>query len=204
MRFENFILKEELENYYISDGDESPKKAVIFTSRLGNNSETHTNTVNRFTELFKKNKINCYIAYTDDSYIIKGKENKITIFNIDDKKGFEIDPKTTVIINRASVAYKTSSLDIISQLEKNHFFCVNTRECLETCSDKFRTYVKLTDLGIDTPRTAMVRNEESIEHSHESVGGKFPVILKTVTGTQGKGVFIAESKKNLLSVLQTI
>lgn len=50
----------------------------------------------------------------------------------------------------------------------------------------------------------MVRNEESIEHSHQAVGGKFPVILKTITGTQGKGVFIAESWKNLLSVLQTI
>lgn len=202
MRLEKFILKEELENYYISDGSYTAKRAVLFTSRLGNSK--HTNTVESFVKLFKEKGIETYIAYTDDSYLIKDKNEKFSVFNIDDDKGFVIDPKDTIIINRASVAYQTSSLDIISQLEKNHFFCVNTRECLETCSDKFRTYVKLIDLGIETPRTSMVRNEQSIENAHKSVGNKFPVILKTVTGTQGKGVFIAESKKSLLSVLQTI
>lgn len=202
MRLETFILKEELENYYISDGNDTAKKAVLFTSRLGNSK--HTNTVESFVKLFKEKGVESYIAYTEDSYLIKGKDEKLKIFNIDDKEGFSIDPIDTLIINRASVAHQTSSLDIISQLEKNHFFCVNTRECLETCSDKFRTYVKLIDLGIYTPRTSMVRNEQSIERAHNSVGNKFPVILKTVTGTQGKGVFIAESKKSLLSVLQTI
>lgn len=202
MRLENYLIKEQMDNYYKTDGEDKARRVVMFTSKLGNNQ--YTNTIKNFIDILKEQDIEYYVAYTDDSYLSKSEDGKLRVFNIDDDKGFEIEPKNTLIINRASVAYQTSSLDIISQLEKNHFFCINSRECLEMCSDKFRTFVKLSDLGIETPKTVMVRNEESIEHALQSVGGKFPVILKTITGTQGKGVFIAESWKNLLSVLQTI
>lgn len=201
MRLDTFLLKEQLENYYTLDGNDYAKRVVMFTSKLG--KDQHTNTIQNFIDILKGQKIDYYVAYTDDSYLVKD-DGKLKIYNVDDKDGFEINSKDTLIINRASVAYQTSSLDIISQLEKNHFYCINNRECLEVCGDKFRTYVKLSDLNISTPKTSMVRNEESIKHAHEYVGGKFPVILKTITGTQGKGVFIAESWKNLLSVLQTV
>ena len=40
---------------------------------------------------------------------------------------------------------------------------------------------KLMELGISTPKTLMVRNEEGLEHAFNSVGGKFPIVLKTIT-----------------------
>lgn len=130
MRLETFLLKEQLENYYKTDGEDYARRVVMFTSKLGN--DQHTNTIQNFIEILKGQKIDYYIAYTDDSYLVK-KDGKLKVFNVDDDEGFEIEPKNTLIINRASVAYQTSSLDIISQLEKNHFFCINNRECLEMC-----------------------------------------------------------------------
>lgn len=195
-------LNEALENYFISDGLSEASRVVMFTSRLS--KDQHTNTIEEITEILKEKKIKYYIAYTDDAYLARDDDNILKVYNVDDDKGFEIYPKNTLIINRASVAFQRSSLDIISRLEKSHFFCINSRECIEICGDKFRTYIKLTDLGIESPKTAMVRNEESLKKAHENVGGKYPVVLKTVTGTKGKGVFIAESWKNMLSAMQAI
>lgn len=185
-------------------GHDKCEKAVFFASKVNKNSQT--NTLEGFLEYFKKNNIECYVAYTEDAYITRDKkdDNLLRIFNIDDKEGFLIDSKNTIIINRASTASFKATLDLISQLEKNHFYCCNSRETIEICDDKFRTYVKLSELNLSTPKTIMVRNVEGIEHALKFIGNKFPVILKTIQGTQGNGVFIAESEKNLKSVLQTI
>lgn len=204
MRLEEFLLNESINNFYLTDGNDRCEKAVIFTS--GKNKDNATNTVKSFTKIFDKMGIEYYIAFAEDAYITRDKkgDNILRIFNVDDNEGFVINSKNTLIINRAAVAYQRSSLDLVSQLEKNHFFCVNSRSCLEICGDKFRTGTKLMELGISTPRTLMVRSEEGLEHAFKSVGGKFPVVLKTITGTQGKGVFISESWKNMKSTLQTI
>ena len=36
------------------------------------------------------------------------------------------------------------------------------------------------------------------------IGGKYPVVMKTLTGTQGIGVSLIESEKSLISVAQSL
>lgn len=201
MNFKKF-LNEELENFYLTNGNEKAKRAVVFTARAA--GKEHTNTVQQFEKYFKKHDIKFYVAYNEDAYIVKGKDDILRVYNVEDNKGFEIYSKDTLILNRASVAKQTSMMDLITKLEKSHFFCCNSRECIEICGDKFRTGLRLMDLGLPTPKTSSVRSEKNLERAHKEVGGKFPVVLKTIYGTKGKGVFIAESWKNMLSVLQTI
>ena len=61
MRLKHFLVESQEESFI--------KRAVIFTARLG--KDQYTNTVSRFIKLFEKENIKCFIAYTDDSYLIK-------------------------------------------------------------------------------------------------------------------------------------
>ena len=44
----------------------------------------------------------------------------------------------------------------------------------------------------------LVSNENNIKTTLDKVGGKFPIILKTLTGTQGVGVIKIESYEGLV------
>lgn len=206
MRFRSFVNESTMKNFFFDiDDPEDMGKAktiVVFTSRATENSKTKT--IENVLKFGEKNNITIKIAYVEDSYIYINEEKQIFISNVDDEKPTLIHPKNTLIICRASVANTTASLDVITQLEKLRFFCLNSRYCIETCADKFRTSMRLVEQGIPTPKTAIVRTVEGIEHAHQQIGGKFPVVVKTIFGTKGKGVFIVESEKSLKSSLQTL
>jgi len=160
-------------------------------------------TAKSIKETCDKKKVPCYVAFAEDGYLSR-KDGKIRIHNIDDERGFEINAANTVIITRGSVAKSQSSLDLLSQIERNNIFCVNYRSTLEQCSDKYRTSLVLADAGISTPKCTIVNNEKGLEIAFEKMGKKFPIILKTLTGSKGVGVFVADSWEGLKSTLQAI
>ena len=57
---------------------------------------------------------------------------------------------------------------------------------------------------VPTPRTAYVSNEKNLKTALDKIGGKFPVILKTLTGTQGVGVIKVESYEGLVATVQAM
>ena len=50
----------------------------------------------------------------------------------------------------------------------------------------------------------LLNNEESVQDAHKRIGGNFPVIIKTITGTQGIGVSIVNDYKSMISVIQSL
>jgi glutathione synthase/RimK-type ligase-like ATP-grasp enzyme len=54
------------------------------------------------------------------------------------------------------------------------------------------------------PNTVIVPNEDFIDISLEKIGNKFPVVIKTLSGTKGIGVFIVSDYNSLRPILQTI
>ena len=89
-------------------------------------------------------------------------------------------------------------------LEKHGFFCINSLQAIEICENKYITGEKLLNAGLNTPRTALVQNKDSIDKALEDIGGEFPVIVKTLSGAGGVGVSIIESYESLTSTLQTL
>lgn len=120
------------------------------------------------------------------------------------KKPFKIDSEDTAILTRRGVVRNTYTRDIVSQLEDNNFFVVNTLSSVLACENKYVTSKMLMDAGLPVPKMAMVDGEDSIEPAVEQIGGKFPVILKMLSGSQGIGVSIIDSLASLKSVLQTL
>jgi len=177
---------------------------VIITSRNESKSEKLYVTAQRLVDTCSKKHIPYYVLFIENSHIIKDDNGDYTIHNWNDKKGFQIFPDKTVVINRGSVMQKKSSLNIISQLEKANIFCINNRLAIETCSDKYRTMLKMGAAAITSPKTALLQSMDTLDYALEQLDSDFPYIVKTISGSKGVGVFFSESMKSLTSILQVI
>ena len=131
--------------------------------------------------------------------------SELTIHNYDGK-GTKVNvPKAdTACIVRGGAMQNPSRRGIIKSLEESGVFMINTLECTTDTANKFTTAIKLRKAGIPTPRTALVVNDQSIPIAVEEVGGKFPIIAKTIEGSKGIGVMKIESEESLKSVLQAL
>ncbi len=155
------------------------------------------------SERFKKKcdelGIECYVFELAGGYLLDGKA-----YNKDDKNGFPINPNDTLVLVRGSVINKHSWLDLVTQLERAKYCVVNSRHCLEVCYDKYRTSMFLNDVGLRQPKSVILSDEESIGITLKRLKSKFPIILKTITGTHGVGVMFIESERALNSIVQIL
>jgi ribosomal protein S6--L-glutamate ligase len=91
---------------------------------------------------------------------------------------------------------------IMKHLEKLGVKVLNSGQSMRTASNKIETQIILNDEKIKTPKTTLFINEEQLESAVEAIGGKFPVIVKTIFGTHGVGVIRADSMPSLRSIAQ--
>jgi len=188
---------------FVNEEIDSDIRVIVITSRKKGGG--YYKTSGRIKEKCEKLGLKCYVAYAEECFLDRDDETgKLKIHNNDDKQGFIISKHNTVAIIRNSVTKGQASLDFVSQLERYNIFCVNTRQCIEECYDKYRTYLKMSDAKISTPKTALISSVHGIDAGFKKVGGKFPCIIKTLTGEQGIGVFLVDSQEGMKSTLQTI
>jgi glutathione synthase/RimK-type ligase-like ATP-grasp enzyme len=143
--------------------------------------------------------ITTYNCRINGAYLIRDEDTGvITIHNEGDDKGFELDADTIVFI-RGDVTKKDSYMDLISQIERYGIACNNTRETIEVCCDKFRTYLRLQEIGMNQPKTVLIPNDtpEAVDAAHEALDNKFPMVLKTLSGSKGVGVLLIETERSL-------
>ena len=150
--------------------------------------------------------ITTYNCRINGAYLIRDEDTgMVTIHNEGDEKGFELDADTIVFI-RGDVTKKDSYMDLISQIERYGIACNNTRETIEVCCDKFRTYLRLQEIGMNQPKTVLIPNDtpEAVDAAHEALDNKFPMILKTLSGSKGVGVLLIETERSLQSQVSLI
>jgi ribosomal protein S6--L-glutamate ligase len=155
----------------------------------------------------EKKGFKCIIINTKHA-IITGKDedkNTLTVYNFDGKDSeHTFIGKDTVCITRAGSIEDEAGLSLISAFQNSSAFMLNTRSAMLTCDNKLTTALLFEKFGIPTPKTAFVSNEKNIDDALKLVGNKFPVILKTLTGTQGIGVVKVESYESLVSTIQAL
>ena len=155
----------------------------------------------------EKRKIPCHIVDTKEAWVSKNDLEKGTLLvsNIDGKDNeIELELAKTICFVRAGVLEDETGLALLSTFENAGAFMINTRDGMLTCDNKMSAYISFERDNIPTPRTALISNEKGLLHAHERLGGKYPVIMKTLTGTQGIGVSIVESEKSMVSVAQSL
>lgn len=166
-----------------------------------------SDTIEKMEAICKRRKINFFAVKTSKAQvdISNVAAKKITIKNYDGEgKDATIDPSNTVAVVRGGVMNTDIGVAIMTILQNNGVFMINERGGMELCANKLETAIALKKHGLPHPRTAFVANEENIETAVKEIGGKFPVIVKTLTGAEGIGVSKIESMESLKSVLQTL
>jgi len=113
-------------------------------------------------------------------------------------------PDSTIIVARSGVLKSTHNKEILRTLEAGRYFIVNRLLPMEICENKFSTCQILENAGVPVPRYAILSSEEKMEEAVKTIGGKFPVVMKLLTGSKGIGVSIVDSFNSLKSVFQTI
>jgi len=210
-RFKDFLREQDTSIEKIKQKDvdvpaeESTPDIIVLTNRKEENNDNKLfRTAERMKEVCDQRKIKCYVVFVEDAHILRHEDGNHTIHNSDDKDGFPVLYGQTTAIIRGSIARLRATMDLISQLEKVGIFCINFRETMEVCSDKYRTILRMAETALPAPKTALLQGESTIDFAFETVGGEFPVIVKMLSGSKGVGVFFAESWKSLRGFLQMI
>ena len=190
---------------FISEKVERSNIQVAVLTKL--NADSKAIVSNKILKECKKRNIPCHIINTSEAWVSKNDLEKGTLLvsNIDgEDTEIEFDLSKTICFTRAGVLEDETGLALLSTFENAGAFMINTRNGMLTCDNKMSAYISFERDNIPTPRTALISNEKGLLHAHEKLGGKYPVIMKTLTGTQGIGVSVVESEKSMISVAQSL
>ena len=80
---------------------------------------------------------------------------------------------------------------------------LNDLEGMAVAFDKLRTAEALAYAGVPTPRSILAKDFDNLEFAIDAVGGA-PVVIKPVTGAQGRGVMLAESRAAAVAILENL
>ena len=94
-------------------------------------------------------------------------------------------------------------ISFIKQFEMAGVTVINNSRAVGRAKNKVRTLQRLNKHKIPIPKTYVIRSSEYIDKVVKSIGS-YPVILKSVAGSQGVGVSIVESQRGLRSIIQMI
>jgi gamma-F420-2:alpha-L-glutamate ligase len=94
------------------------------------------------------------------------------------------------------------SLAIVRQLERLGVHVFNGADIIETVRDKLHTHQILAQSGIDTPDTMLAKFPVDMKLIEETIG--FPVVVKTLNGALGIGVFLIESQSAFSDLMELV
>ena len=155
----------------------------------------------------------------DGSYESKRLVEEFKIYNVDVRiiNPTEIDifvnkdNKSSILVNGESLPLpkfvfpRTGSgttyfiKAVIRHFERMGVVVINGSEAIETVKDKLYTQQILAQLNLDIPKTLLLKHPIDVDFVEKHIG--FPVIIKTISGSFGKGVFIADNKKQLSQLI---
>ena len=187
---------------FLNESKKDEKVEILILSANGDSS-----TIESFLKESKKKKIVCNSVNVKSIKLEKVfNGHVIRTIEEDGKEGKKIliRPENTVIVPRRGVISSTYTKGILRELENSRYFCINTLQSIELCESKYLTSDVLVANNLPVPRYSLISREEDLDEALKKVGGKFPVILKLLEGTQGIGVSIVDSYASLKSVYQTI
>lgn len=94
------------------------------------------------------------------------------------------------------------SLAIARQMERMGVKIFNTSSTIETVADKLHTHQVLVENALPTPATMLAKFPVNIELVEQKLG--FPVVVKTLLGSNGSGVFLIEDAARFHDLMELI
>ncbi len=156
---------------------------------LEKKTDFNSYTSNRFNQIARKMNIRLKLISPEEIDLIVTREDKKSIIY----KGDIIELPDCVIPRIGTITYY--SLAIIRQLERLGVFVLNSSQSMETSKDKLSTLQMLSTNNIPIPKTMLAKFPFNITLVEKEFS--YPIIVKTVVGSRGRGVFLVENRNKL-------
>lgn len=89
-------------------------------------------------------------------------------------------------------------LALIRQFEHLNVPCINSSVGIETVKDKLFSHQVLAQNKLPVPKTMLMKIPVDVDFVSDHF--EFPLIIKTLSGSLGKGVFMVENRKQLMDL----
>lgn len=124
----------------------------------------------------------------------------------DDRKSVMVDGEVLqlpdFVLPRMGAGTNYFGLALIRHLERLGVRTFNSSQSIDTVKDKLFTLQILAEHNLPVPKTMLIRSKVDVDLVEKHLG--FPVVVKTISGSQGSGVFLAETKSKFIDLLEMI
>jgi len=165
-------------------------KGWIFTTQSTPSYETK-----RLIECFKDEGIECFFVHPNSVDIFISKDNKKSV--LVDNEHTSIPDFVIPRVGSATTYYQKA---VFRHLERMGVLFINGSDSIDNVKDKLYTMQILSQNNIPHPKTMLVKNPIDSEYVKRNIG--FPIVVKSLSGTHGKGVYLAENKRNFEQLVE--
>tara|TARA_B100001250_G_C19772902_1_gene778077 strand:- start:831 stop:1736 length:906 start_codon:yes stop_codon:yes gene_type:complete len=145
---------------------------------------------NRLLEEFANYDIEVKLIDPNEIDIFVNKENKQSI--LVNGKSLPL-PKFVFPRTGSGTTYYIKA--VIRHFERMGVPVINSSDSIDNVKDKLYTHQILAQSNLDIPKTMLLKHPIDISFVEKNIG--FPVIVKKISGSYGRGVFLCENKKQL-------
>ena len=145
---------------------------------------------NRLIEEFQKQDIEIQLVDPNTIDIFVNKDNKKSILVNGEPSDL---PQFVFPRTGSGTSYYIKA--VIRHFERMDIPVINSSEAIDNVKDKLYTHQILAQSNLDIPNTMLLKHPIDIDFVEKNIG--FPVIVKKISGSYGRGVFLCEDKKQL-------
>ncbi len=124
----------------------------------------------------------------------------------EDRKSILVDgiptPLPDFLIPRMGSATTYFALAVIRHLERLGVYSFNGSASIDNVKDKLYHLQILAESGLPIPKTMLAKWPVDHEQIKKQLG--FPAVIKSLSGTQGSGVFLAKDKDSFMDLMRLI
>ena len=124
----------------------------------------------------------------------------------DDRKSILLNGKDTelpdFIVPRLGSNTTYFTLAIIRQMQRLGVYAFNSADTIEKVKDKLHMHQILAENNLPTPKTMLARFPVDVATVRREMS--FPLVVKNITGTEGKGIYLIETEEKFIDLMELI
>ncbi|WP_292468547.1 RimK family alpha-L-glutamate ligase [Methanolobus sp.] len=153
--------------------------------------------IHRLIETAGKKGIEIEVVSPDQFDLVVTKEDRKSIL-----LNGEVVSLPDFLLPRMGAGTTYFGMAVIRHLERLGVYTVNSAQCIDTVKDKLYSQQILAENNIPVPKTML--GKYPIDDSLVEKYLKFPLVVKTLSGSLGKGVFLCDSKSQFNDLMGLI
>jgi len=163
---------------------------ILYKKDINESYETQ-----RLVEEFEKQNIKIHVVKPEDVDILVDREDRKSVR----VKGVS-RPLPDFCLPRTGSGTTYYVKAIIRHLERIGVILINGSYAIDNVKDKLYTQQILGQSNLPVPKTMLVKHPIDVDFIQQSIG--YPCIIKTLSGSFGAGVFMADNKTQLKQLLK--